>query len=188
MHAVVPVYENPRKYKAGSDEYVEVAAQRARHAPNLVECFIAAMVAKGKVIRHIPEWLNERLGLDISYERLREWANGRRPLPDAVAPHMAEVAVPWILNEIGFKSGELPDEVLRALVMRAYPWAASINLPGRSPTRLDAETERWLARALMPPFPNETPPRKRKAKKAAKRGAKKTAKKVAKKSVKKSRR
>lgn len=188
MEGPVTGYTNPRHFKPGTPEYIEAVSERARAVPNLVDAFIAAMVSEGRVIRHIPQWLNEQTGLDISYPRLREWAVGGRIVPDEVVVLMAQKAVPWILKEIGFGGGVLPEAVVRMLLVRAVPWAAAINVPHKPVKVFSAEEEDWIAASLLPPvLKDPTAPRKpRPAKKAAakeKKGAKTATKAVAKTAV-----
>lgn len=202
--AVSAVPAVPRNYIAGTDNYVDAAAMRARKNPNLVDCFIAAMAAEGWAVSHIAVtektrqeragrgnpirvgYLNEKLGMDIGYPRLREWATGARQVPDKAAALMAEKAVPWILREVGFEGGELPENVLRGLVARAFPWAAAANQSEKPVATISTEAERWMTLALMPPLhkeksevklrrPVKKAPRKIKAAKAVRSSGKATA-------------
>jgi hypothetical protein len=183
---------DPRSFDAGTPEYIKAVAARAKAHPNLVDCFIAAMAAKGHKVSHLPEYINERVKLNsagISYSRLREWATGVRPVPEAAAKLMEQKAAAWALNEIGATGGKLPVSVLRALVTRVFPWVAKFK-DGEEPVTISRQDELWLAKAMSLPVAKEATasPARKPAKKAAGKKAvakKVTAKKVVKKAARK---
>lgn len=170
-----------RTINEGMEDYAEAAATRARLFPNVVDCFIAAMVDEGWRVSHIARhselvpdpdkpgkykaiklpfeewgWLSKRLNMMVGYPRLREWAKGRRPVPDEVVKVMYEKAIPWILKEVKLSVNDLPDSIVHKLFYRAYPWAADWKLPvSRKVSKLSEKEETWLLAALLPPKSNK---------------------------------
>lgn len=190
-----------RKFEPGTPEYIAEVNKNAINAPNLVECFIAAMVEDGWTISHLAVgrkldektrkpiplkpseqgYLNKKLKMLIGYSRLREWANGKRPLPEAAAKLMEQKVATWALKKVGAADGDLSVAALKALVARTYPWIRELPIKSTKTVNLTPQQEKWLIAALAMPKPMASVKKTRATKSTKKSGAK--AKSAAKKSA-----
>lgn len=60
--------------------------------------------------------MNRVLRTQYKSNRLSEWVNGKRPIPDPVRDYMMRIAIEWVLNQEGIEG--LSDEQLDRIVER----------------------------------------------------------------------
>jgi len=66
---------------------------------NIASAYLEAMAEDGKTTSDALAILNEHLGTQHKWNRIWEWANGSRPIPDDVLRVMLPHALPWIVKQ-----------------------------------------------------------------------------------------